>query len=210
MTLDLPMAADSRMAENIIQILADLPEFLRKSMIRSRLLEFYSMADPDKHVTVSASLEALPSLENVKLQQLIKTWLEILLEFEGSQITDIFRIYCEESLKNRLAIENLDIESLIDVFSSLQEWEKEKLADCLKEVIFSFPKRTEVLKIIPKPLLKLLKIENLYLSSGFLSGFFCNSPSDFSNPKNILSYLRSAFLCSDKDISSLISFITIT
>jgi hypothetical protein len=159
MTLDLSMAADSRTAGNIIQILADLPEFLRKSMIRSRLLEFYSMTCPDKHVTVSASLEALPSLENVKLRQLMKTWLEILLEFEGSQITDIFRIYCEEILKNRLAIENLDIESIIDVFSSLQEWEKEKLADCLKEAIFSFPKRTEVLKIIPKPLLKLLKME---------------------------------------------------
>jgi hypothetical protein len=158
MTLDLSMAADSRMAENIIQILANLPEFLRKSMIRSKLLEFYSMADPDKHVTVSASLEALPSLENVKLQQLMKTWLEILLEFEGSQITDIFRIYCEEILKNRLDIENLDIESLIDVFSSLQEWEKEKLTDCLKEVIFSFPNRTEVLKIVPKPLLKLFKM----------------------------------------------------
>lgn len=110
-------------------------------------------------MTTSASLEALSSLENVKLRQLMKTWLEILLEFEGSQITDIFRIYCEEILKNRLAIENLDIESLIDVFSSLQEWEKEKLADCLKEVIFSFPKRTEVLKTIPKPLLKLLKVE---------------------------------------------------
>jgi hypothetical protein len=159
MISDLSMAADSRMAGNIIQILADLPEFLRKSMIRSRLNDFYSMTYQDKYVTISASLEALPSLENVKLRQLMKTWLEILLEFEGSQITDIFRIYCEEILKNRLAIENLDIESLIDVFSSLQEWEKEKLADCLKEVIFSFPKRTEVLKTIPKPLLKLLKVE---------------------------------------------------
>jgi hypothetical protein len=159
MTLDLSMAADSRVAGNIIQILADLPEFLRKSMIRSRLDEFYSMTSPDKRVTVSASLEALPSLENVKLQRLMKTWLEVLLEFEGSQITDIFALYCEEILKNRPAIENLDIESLIDVFSSLQESEKEKLDDCLKEVIFSFPKRTEVLKIIPKPLLKLLKMK---------------------------------------------------
>jgi hypothetical protein len=159
MTLDLSMTADSRMAGNIIQILADLPEFLRKSMIRSRLLEFCSMTGPDKHVTISASLEALSSLENVKLQQLMKTWLEILAEFEGSKITNIFRLYCEEILKNRLAVENLDIQSLIDVFSSLQEWEREKLVDCLKEVVFSFPNRTEVLKIIPKPLLKLLKME---------------------------------------------------
>jgi hypothetical protein len=147
------------MAGNIIQILADLPEFLRKSMIRSRLLEFYSMADADKHVTIASSLEALPSLGRVKLQQLMKTWLEVLLEFQGSQITDIFRLYCEEILNNRPVADNLDVESLIDIFLSLQEWEKEKLADCIKEVIFSFPNKTEVLTIIPQSLLKLLKIE---------------------------------------------------
>ena len=153
------MEADSRMAENIIQILADLPEFLRKSMIRGRLIDFYSMVDADKHATISSSLQALSSIENAKLQQLMRTWLEILLEFQGSQITDIFRIYCEELLNNRLAIANVDIESLIDIFLSLQDWEKEKLSDCLQEVIFFFPKKTEVLNIIPQPLLELLKIE---------------------------------------------------
>jgi uncharacterized protein (DUF608 family) len=76
MISDLSMAADSRMAGNIIQILADLPEFLRKSMIRSRLHDFYSMTYQDKYVTIPASLEALPSLENVKLRQLMKIWLE--------------------------------------------------------------------------------------------------------------------------------------
>jgi hypothetical protein len=159
MTLDVLMESDSRMAGNIIQILANLPEFLRKSMIRGRLLDFHSMADADKHVTISSSLEALPSLEGAKLQQLVRTWLEILLGFQGSQITDTFRIYCEEILNNRLAIENLDIESLINVFLSLQDREKEKLADCLQEVIFSFPNKAEVLNVIPRPLLELLKIE---------------------------------------------------
>ena len=115
------MEADSRMAGNIVQILADLPEFLRKSMIRSRLLEFYSMADADKHVTISSSLEALSSLGSVKLQQLIKTWLEVLLEFQGPQITDLFRLYCEEILNHQPIVKNLDVECLIDVFLSLQE-----------------------------------------------------------------------------------------
>ena len=159
MTLDLSMEADSRMAGNIVQILADLPEFLRKSMIRSRLLEFYSMADADKHVTISSSLEALSSLGSVKLQQLIKTWLEVLLEFQGSQITDMFRLYCEEISNHQPFVKNLDVESLIDVFLSLQEWEKERLTDCLKEIIFWFPNKTEILSIIPQPLLKLLEIE---------------------------------------------------
>ena len=127
-------------------------------MIRRRLLEFYSMSDADKHETISSSLAALPSLGGVKLQQLMKTWLEVLLGFPGSQITDMFRVYCEEVLNNRRVIEKIDIGSIIDVFLSLQEWEKEKLSDCLKEVIFSFPNKIEVLSVIPQPLLKLLKI----------------------------------------------------
>jgi hypothetical protein len=159
MTFDLSMEADSRMAGNIVQILADLPEFLRKSMIRSRLLEFYSMADADKHVTISSSLEALPSLGSIKLKQLIKTWLEVLLEFQGSQITDMFRLYCEEISNHQPIVKNLDVESLIDVFLSLQKWEKERLTDCLNEVIFFFPNKREILSVIPQPLLKLLEIE---------------------------------------------------
>jgi hypothetical protein len=88
----------------------------------------------------------------------MKTWLEVLLGFPGSQITDMFRVYCEEVLNNRRVIEKIDIGSIIDVFLSLQEWEKEKSSDCLKEVIFSFPNKIEVLSVIPQPLLKLLKI----------------------------------------------------
>ena len=154
------MGADPKTAANIIQTLADLPEFLRKSMIRSRLLEFYSMSDADKHETISSSLAALPSLGSVKLEQLMKTWLEVLLEFQGSQITDMFSVYYEEVLNNRWVVEKIDIGSIIDVFLSLQEWEKQKLADCLKEVIFFFPNKTGVLRVIPQPLLKLLKIDD--------------------------------------------------
>ena len=132
MTLDPSMEADSRMAGNIVQILADLPKFLRKSMIRSRLLEFYSMADADKHVTISSSLEALPSLGSVKLQQLMKTWLEVLLEFQGSQITDMFRLYCEEILNHQPIVKNLDVECLIDVFFITSRMGKGKINRLLK------------------------------------------------------------------------------
>jgi hypothetical protein len=116
------------------------------------------MSDADKHETISSSLAALPSLGSVKLKKLMKTWLEVLLGFPGSQITDMFRVYCEEVLNNRWVVEKIDIGSIIDVFSSLQEWEKEKLSDCLKEVIFSFPDKTDVLSVIPMPILKSLKM----------------------------------------------------
>ena len=153
------MSIDPKMAGSIIQILANMPDFLRKSMLRGKVQEFYSMRNLDKHETISAALKALPSLEGRKLSVLTKTWLEVLSEFEGLKITIILRVYCEELLRNPQILEKLEIELMIDVFSSLPDKRKEKLADCLKEVIFSFPEIDEILKIIPKPALEILNIE---------------------------------------------------
>src|SRR6185437_9621835 len=152
------MSIDPKMAGNIIQILANMPDFLRKSMLRSKVQEFYSMRNLDKHETISTALKALPSLEGRKLS-VLKTWLEVLSEFDGLKITVMLRVYCEELLRNPQILEKLKIELMIDVFSSLPDKRKEKLADCLKEVIFSFPEIDEILKIIPKPALEILNIE---------------------------------------------------
>ena len=101
----------------------------------------------------------MPSLEGRKLSVLTKTWLEVLSEFDGLKITVMLRVYCEELLRNPQILEKLEIELMIDVFSSLPDKRKEKLADCLKEVIFSFPEIDEILKIIPKPALEILNID---------------------------------------------------
>jgi hypothetical protein len=153
------MSINSKVAGNIIKILADLPDFLRKSMLRSKLQEFYLMEEPDKHETISLALNAASTIEGSTLSVLMKTWMEVLSEFDGVRITNMIRIYCEEILMNPGAIENLNMESLIDGFCSIEDKQSEKLADCLKEVILSFPKRYELLKIIPESALKILKIE---------------------------------------------------
>ena len=116
------------------------------------------MGNLDKHETISTTLKALPLVEGKKLSMLTKTWLEVLSEFEGSKITGILKMYFEELLKNPQIIEKLEIQLMTNVFSSLPYERKEKLADCLKEVIFFFPKTNEILKVIPKPALEILKI----------------------------------------------------
>lgn len=158
MILGSSMSIDPKMAGSIIQILANMPDFLRKSMLRSKVQEFYLMGNLDKHETISTTLKALPLVEGEKLSVLTKTWLEVLSEFEGSKITGILKMYFEELLKNPQIIEKLDIQLMTNVFSSLPYERKEKLADCLKEVIFFFPETNEILKVIPKPALEILKI----------------------------------------------------
>ncbi|HYY66591.1 MAG TPA: hypothetical protein VE622_05640, partial [Nitrososphaeraceae archaeon] len=99
-------------------------------------------------------------MEARKLSVLIKTWLEVLSEFDVEKIIAMFRIYCEVILKkNPRIIEYFSIESLVEVFSSLEDRQKEKLIDCLKEVILTSPNKDNLLKPIPEPLLKILKMK---------------------------------------------------
>lgn len=153
------MSIDPKLAGNIIQVLTNVPDFLRKLMLRNKLQEFYSMTDLDKRETISTALNALPLVDSKKLSMLTKTWLEVLSEFEGVKITSMFRIYCEEFLKNSTIIEKLDIKLMTDAFSLLPYRNRKTLTDCLKEAIFSLPKTKEIVRIIPKPVLKILEME---------------------------------------------------
>ena len=153
------MSIDPKLAGNVIQVLTNVPDFLRKLMLRNKLQEFYSMTDLDKRETISTALNALPLVDSKKLSMLTKTWLEVLSEFEGVKITSMFRIYCEEFLKNSTIIEKLDIKLMTDAFSLLPYRNRKMLTDCLIEAIFSLPKTKEIVRIIPKPVLKILEME---------------------------------------------------
>ena len=50
------MSVDPKLAGNVIQILANIPDFLRRPILQRKLEEFYSMADDDKHETISLIL----------------------------------------------------------------------------------------------------------------------------------------------------------
>lgn len=152
------MSIDQKSSVDILQIVADLPDFLRKPIIVKKLDEFYSLDDPTKYETISMILRGSSSIESNKLFPLIKTWLQILTELESNKVNDIFRIYCEVLLVNRTFFEKLNTQPLVDAFLKLENKNKNKLSDCLKEVIFLFPNRSEIFKAIPQSILEQLKI----------------------------------------------------
>ena len=152
------LSFDQNASRDILQIVSNLPDFLRKPIILKKLHEFYSLSERDKYETISLILRGTCSLESTKLYPLIKTWLHILAELESVKVTEIFRIYCEFFLLNPTFFEKLNIQPLIDVFLKLENRNKEKLSDCLKEVFFLFPNRNEILKSIPGSTLQKLEI----------------------------------------------------
>ncbi len=137
-------------AGNIIQILANLPDFLRKPMLQSRLKEFYAMSDEDRGETIALALSAAPGIDPVKLSVLFRTWLEVLAEFDSEKRAIMFHTYCRQILKSPRPIEKLDFNSLTATFLSLDQKQRERIADSLKEVLFSLPDRNEILKMVPE------------------------------------------------------------
>ena len=141
-------------AGNIIQILANLPDFLRKPMLQNRLKEFYAMDDDDRRETIGMALAAVPTIDPAKLSVLFRTWLEILAEFEPEKRALMFRTYCTQILKSPRSIEKLDFNSLTATFLSLEQRQRERITDSLHEVLFSLPNRGEILKAVPERSLK--------------------------------------------------------
>jgi hypothetical protein len=152
------LSFDQNASRDILQIVSNLPDFLRKPIILKKLHEFYSLSERDKYETISLILRGTCSLESTKLYPLTKTWLHILAELESIKVTEIFRIYCEFFLLNPTFFEKLNIQPLIDVFLKLENRKKEKLSDCLKEVFFLFPNRNEILNSIPGSTLQKLEV----------------------------------------------------
>jgi hypothetical protein len=149
----------SNAAGNIIEILANLPEFLRKPMLKNRLEEFYGMNEDDRRETISMAISAAPSVEPNKLSVLFRTWLEVMSDFDAEKRTIMFKIYCRQILANARLIERLDFKSLTATFASLDKKQRDRLTDSLQEVLFSFPNRNEIIKLLPEESLKAIGLK---------------------------------------------------
>lgn len=145
--------------ENIIQTLIDLPEFLRKPILESRVKEFFSLHIQDKYEIVSDILGAVPSFETGKISSLVKTWLLVLSNLDSVLIVEMFRLYCHEISNSPEIIQKIPMEEIIKMFSVLESTQRKKIADCIKEAILSFPDTSKIVNLIPESGLKALQMK---------------------------------------------------
>lgn len=151
------MTSGSRIATNIFQVLVDLPDFLCKPILRKKLREFYTYDESGKRETISAAVISTSYIKAGKLHALVKTWLEILSEFDANEVVTMFRLYCEEFLNRPAGIENLKTPWFIHALLTLDENKKQKLTDCLIEATFNIPNRHEIIKMMPNILSDILE-----------------------------------------------------
>ena len=154
------MVSDKNSAGNIIQILANLPDFLRKPMMQGRLKDFFAMTDQDRREMIAMALDAAPSIDPEKLAVLAKTWLELISEFDPEKRTILFNLYSRQVLANPGPIQKLNFGPLTDAFRSLSAKQQQAITDSLHETLFALPKRQSIIRLIPEQTLRALRLKN--------------------------------------------------
>ena len=151
--------SDSNFAGNIIQILAGLPEFLRKPMLKNRLTEFFTLPEDERKETVTNALNAAPTIDLKILSNLVKTWMEVLCEFDEDKRKTMFGAYVNVIAASPDILSRLNVDGLISTFNMLPDDKKELLVNSLQGLINDLPddKKSKFVGAIPETVKKTLK-----------------------------------------------------
>lgn len=141
--------------ENLLFIIANLPDFLKLSVCRTKTKELVEMTESEKKEAMVKSLSSINLIQRDKLVGLTKTWMKVISEIKPDELTEILNCYLLilDSVK---LFNKIDSKLILNTFLSLQVDERNKLMVCLKEALFLIPNRQNILKIIPTNLAKVI------------------------------------------------------
>ena len=146
-------------AGNIIVNLANLPEFLRNPILKKRMVEFFSLSEPEKQEIINNALEAGPTIPFPNFSKLFKTWLKILATLSEEQRAGLFSAYIIEVSQSPQKLITFNLDGILEIFLTLDEKEKEIISDTIKRIIGDLDeeRKRKILIIIPDNAKKHLK-----------------------------------------------------
>ena len=138
-------------AGNIIVNLANLPDFLRKPILKKRMMEFFTLSDIEKKEIINNALEAGPTIPFPNFSKLFKTWLEILTTLTEEQREGLFFAYINEITQSPQKLITFNLDGILEIYLTLDEEKKGILAKTIKKIISNLDneRRRRVLLVIP-------------------------------------------------------------
>jgi hypothetical protein len=146
----MPDGLEQYPTKNIVLILSKLPEFLRESMMRSRLEELAAMDSKTREEFIDSILIGLILAEEDALRKVIRTWLIVVSRLESNKVVTIFTACMNIYKKNPNLCERDYFTILLEVYQSLDENQRTILRDCLVEVVFNQHLSKQILRTVPK------------------------------------------------------------
>ena len=122
-------------AGNIIINLASLPDFLRNPILKKRMMEFFSMSDPEKSEIINNALEAGPTIPFPNFSKLFKTWLEVLCEISEENRHDMFSNYIKHIINSPQKIIAFNLDGILEIFLSLEDSNQKIVSTSIQNTI---------------------------------------------------------------------------
>jgi len=140
--------------------LANLPDFLRKPILKKRMMEFFSLSDPEKEEIINNALEAGPTIPFPNFSKLFKTWLEILTTLTEEERQGLFYAYIIEITRSPHKLITFNLDGILEIYLSLDDDEKSILANTIRNIINSLEGETKrrLLLVIPDNAKKYLSL----------------------------------------------------
>jgi len=150
---------EQNFAGNIIINLASLPDFLRNPILKKRMVEFFSLSEPEKKEVINNALEAGPTIPFPNFSKLFKSWLKILATLSEEQRDGLFSAYIIEVSQSPQKLINFHLDGILEIFLTLEENEKKILAKTINKIINNLDevKKRKILIVIPDNAKKHLK-----------------------------------------------------
>ena len=139
-------------AGNIIINLASLPDFLRKPILKKRMMEFFSMSEPEKSEIINNALEAGPTIPFPNFSKLFKTWLEVLCAISEENRYTMFSNYIKHIINSPQKIIAFNLDGILEIFLSLEQANQETISISIQNVIKSLDQdsKRKLVLLIPE------------------------------------------------------------
>ena len=139
-------------AGNIIIVLANLPDFLRKPILKKRMMEFFSMSESEKSEIINNALEAGPTIPFPNFSKLFKTWLEVLCAISEENRHDMFSNYIKHVINAPQKIIAFNLDGILEIFLSLEQSNQEIISISIQNAIKSLDQdsKRKLVLLIPE------------------------------------------------------------
>ena len=145
-------------AGNIIIILANLPDFLRKPILKKRMTEFFSMSDHDKSEIINNALDAGPTIPFPNFSKLFKTWLEVLCTVSEENRHAMFSNYIKHIINSPQKIIAFNLDGILEIFLSLEHSNQDIISTSIQKITSNLDQdsKKKLILLVPESARKLI------------------------------------------------------
>jgi hypothetical protein len=148
---------DHSLSGDILRILSNVPEHLRKSIILNKISEFSSLTNEQKSETISSVLDGYRNLHSTHLIPVLTTCFQIISTLDAGIIVDTFCIYFETFLLNPELVQSVDLEPIMETLKRLSVNQRRLLVDCYFEALLLHHDRDRLKSMTPEFALEFLR-----------------------------------------------------